>query len=118
MSRPLRSGCLWWKQDSCRVSPQGWCRPRRHHHDRSSKLPHLGQPAGWPFFLLVEDRESSRQASESAKENQNPNRESEPRTRLTMRRNRQLPSRGDLFLLFFPFFLSALGVLCESHSFS
>jgi hypothetical protein len=26
MSRPLRSRCLWWKRDSCRVSPQGWYR--------------------------------------------------------------------------------------------
>src|SRR5690606_18473677 len=43
MSRPLRSRCLWWKQDSCRVSPHGRWRPSRHRRDRSSKLPDQGR---------------------------------------------------------------------------
>ena len=51
MSRPLRSRCLWWKRDSCRVSPHGRSRLCRYRRDRSSKLPHRGRPPGRPIFL-------------------------------------------------------------------
>lgn len=51
MSRPLRSRCLWWKRDSCRVSPQGRYRPSRCRHDSGLKLPHPRPALRRPVFI-------------------------------------------------------------------